>query len=90
MSGRPGGSTSGRPTSATSGQPGGAAERTPAPAAGTKRTRAVKPDQSAAAEEELRAEELRKVQAYGQSKLTESGLSLDGIPTAIRASRPAR
>ena len=36
------------------------------------------------------ADQLRRVQTYGQSKLAEAGLSLDDIPALVRRSRPAR
>jgi len=36
------------------------------------------------------AEELRQLQAYGQTKLTEAGHTLDDIPALVRQSRPPR
>lgn len=36
------------------------------------------------------AEELRELQAYGQTKLAESGHTLEDIPALVRRSRPSR
>jgi len=36
------------------------------------------------------AEQLRAMQAYGQSRLAASGMNLADIPAAVRRSRPAR